>query len=487
MSNYSVIQLNDVDTFNDVADILVVGYGIAGACAALEARAAGADVLVIERASAGGGASALSSGLFYLGGGTEVQSACGYQDDAQNMYQFMVSSMGMDSADLIRRFCDNSVAHFDWLERQGVPFERSCYKDKAVFLLGTEGLLSTGNEKVWPYRELANPVPRGHQVTGEGESTGNAAMTPLLARCKQLGVRELCDTKVESLVVDSDGSVCGVKTVSSGEARYIKARKAVIMATGGFAMNSELVKHYLPMLGETVEPLGAAYTDGSGIVMAEQCGALTEAMDKFIATASIYPPGQLIKGIIVNKYGQRFVAEDSYHGRTAEFISNQPDQRAFLIVDAEIFVYPEIESARHELIDGFETISEMEAALNMPEGSLVGTLERYNQFAADGFDPDLFKDSDWIKPLDQGPYAVFDISFNRSIYLFMTLGGLKTNQHAQVLNLNKEPIPGLYAAGACSVHIPKSGASYASGMSLGPGSYFGRVAGHHASQLSTRG
>ena len=85
-----------------------------------------------------------------------------------------------------------------------------------------------------------------------------------------------------------------------------------------------------------------------------------------------------------------------------------------------------------------------------------------------------------MKPLDKGPYAAFDISFNKSIYLFMTLGGLKTNRHAQVLDGKGNPIAGLYAAGACSAHIPHSGKSYASGMSLGPGSFFGRVAGKHA-------
>ncbi|BFM08304.1 FAD-dependent oxidoreductase [Halioxenophilus aromaticivorans] len=479
MNPFDVIDETCVTQFDDCADVIVVGLGIAGACAAIEAKRAGGDVIAVERASAGGGASALSSGLFYLGGGTAVQQACGYSDDAQNMYQFMIASMGSDNAQAVRQYCDQNVEHFNWLEQQGVPFERSCYKDKAVFLMGTEGLLSTGNEKVWPYRELARPVPRGHQVTGEGESTGNAAMQPLLQVCSELGVRGYYDTRVQALITDQSGTVVGVKTQQGGDTRFLKANKGVVLATGGFAMNPDMVQLHLQGLSATAEALGSAYSDGSGIQLGVAAGADTDAMQNYIATASIYPPGQLIKGIIVNESGQRFVAEDSYHGRTAEFIAKQSNQRAFLIVDSEIFAYPEIETARHQLIDGYETIEEMEQALAMPKDALVATLNQYNTAARDGVDPDFMKHPEWLKPLDQGPYAAFYISFSQSIYLYMTLGGLKTNANAQVLNSKGIAIPGLYAAGACSAHIPKSGASYASGMSLGPGSFFGRVAGRH--------
>jgi 3-oxo-5alpha-steroid 4-dehydrogenase len=479
MSDLTLARFDDGSAFDDEADAIIVGYGIAGACAALEARRAGGDVLVVERAGAGGGASALSSGLFYLGGGTAVQAACGYQDTAQNMYRFMCASMGTERADLIRRYCDENVRHFDWLEAQGVPFERSCYRDKAVFLLSTEGLMSTGNEKVWPYNELAIPVPRGHQVAGAGENTGLAAMTPLLARCAEEGVRARYDSRLTGLIIDESGRVRGIEARHLGQSVRLSARRGVVLATGGFSMNKDMIAQHLTKLSHTTEPLGAPYNDGSGIAAGRLAGAQLDAMDGFIATASIYPPAQLIKGIIVNSLGKRFVAEDSYHGRTAHHVSEQPGQRAFLIVNEAIFAYPEIASARHELIDGYETVAELEAGLKLPRGALVSTVERYNAAARAGQDADFMKHPDWLEPLDQGPYAAFDISFNRSVYLFMTLGGLKVNVDAQVLGTNGQPIDGLYAAGACVAHIPRSGMSYASGMSLGPGSYFGRVAGRH--------
>lgn len=124
----------------------------------------------------------------------------------------------------------------------------------------------------------------------------------------------------------------------------------------------------------------------------------------------------------------------------------------------------------------------MEAGLKLPAGLLVRTLEEYNANANAGEDRVFHKHADWLKPLEQRPFAAFDISFNKSIYLFMTLGGLKTNRHAEVIDTHGKAIPGLYAAGACSAHIPQTGKSYASGMSLEPGSFFGRVAGRNASQ-----
>ena len=474
------LRNSDVARYDDTADVIIIGYGIAGACAALEARRAGADVLVIERASAGGGSSALSSGLFYFGGGTDVQKAAGYADSAENMYRFIMASMGSEQADLVRRYCDDNVAHFNWLETQGVPFERSYFPGKAVFLLSTEGLMSTGNEKVWPYREIAAPVPRGHQVAREGESPGGGATEPLLARCAEAGVRASYDSIATALICDDAGAVCGVAARQAGVTKYYAANRGVIIATGGFGMNREMLAEHFPNLPETAEPLGTPYTEGSGILIGTAAGAATRGMDGMIATASIYPPGQLIKGIIVNQHGRRFVAEDSYHGRTAAFIMEQPDTRAYLIVDAEVFAYPEIVTAHHALIDGFETIGEMEARLALPAGSLVETLSDYNRHAAEGEDPMFHKHPDWLKPLDKAPWAAFDISFNRSNYLYITLGGLKIDRHARVLDHDGMPIPGLFAAGACTAHIPRDGKSYASGMSLGPGSYFGRVAGRTA-------
>src|SRR5690606_29543665 len=129
-----------------------------------------------------------------------------------------------------------------------------------------------------------------------------------------------------------------------------QARRGVVLATGGFNLNEKMIREHIPLMSDTAVPLGIPSNDGAGIELGVAVGAATRAMDGVIATASIYPPGQLIKGILVNRNGQRFVAEDSYHGRTAAHVMEQPDQTAYLIVDAEIFAYPEITSAQHALI-----------------------------------------------------------------------------------------------------------------------------------------
>lgn len=115
---------HQVDRWDEVVDVVVVGFGCAGACAAIEAAEAGAAVLALEAAALGGGTSALSGGLIYLGGGTPVQEACGYEDSPENMAAFLrlACGPGIDEAKLTA-YCEDSVGHFHWLVDHGVPFE----------------------------------------------------------------------------------------------------------------------------------------------------------------------------------------------------------------------------------------------------------------------------------------------------------------------------------------------------------------------------
>jgi 3-oxo-5alpha-steroid 4-dehydrogenase len=460
-------------------DVLVVGAGVAGVCAALEAHRAGANVLVAERASGGGGASATSEGIFYLGGGTDVQNGCGYEDSAEEMYRFMRASTSTEDDAKLRFYCDNSVEHCRWLEAQGVPFERRAFEGKAVAVYTGEGLLYTGNEKAWPYNEQAKPAPRGHQARATVEKHGGAfAMEALLGTMQQEQVPAIYDTGVIGLVTDEQGRVVGVQAKQSGNIIYIQARKGVILAAGSYNLNHEMVSQYLPLLAKHGEPLGIPSNDGTGILLGESVGAATRHMDGAIATASIYPPEKLIKGIVVNKQGQRFVAEDVYHGKLSWEIQCQTDHTAYLILDGETFDYPQ--RVKHRFIDGWETIDDMEQALGVPAGALQKTLNRYNADAAEGVDNQFHKKAEWITPLDNAPWAAFDISTTSSTYRFIALGGLACNIDSQVLDNCGQPIPGLYAAGANCEHFPTNGGEYASGMSLGPGSFFGRIAGQQA-------
>lgn len=176
------LSLGAVTQFSDEVDVVVIGLGIAGGCAAVEAASNGARVLVLERAAAAGGTTALAGGHFYLGGGTAVQKATGHDDSAEEMERYITAVSSDPEPDKIHAYCVDSVEHFDWLEALGFQFERSYYPEKAVVQPETQGLMYTGNEKVWPFNTMAVPAPRGHKVPVPGDTGGAAMIVELLDR-----------------------------------------------------------------------------------------------------------------------------------------------------------------------------------------------------------------------------------------------------------------------------------------------------------------
>lgn len=473
------VDASEVTEWSDDVDVLVIGFGIGGGCAAVSAAADGARVLVLERAAVAGGTTAMAGGHFYLGGGTAVQQATGHPDSVEEMYKYLVAVSRDPEHDKIRAYCEGSVEHFNWLEELGIGFERSYYPEKAVIQPNTEGLMYTGNEKVWPYKNMAVPAPRGHKVPVPGDTQGAAMVIDLLLkRAAELGVQIRYETGATNLVV-SEGAVVGVSWKHFTETGTIRA-KAVVIAAGGFVMNPDMVAEYTPKLAEKPFVLGNTYDDGLGIRLGVSAGGATKHMDQAFITAPVYPPSILLTGIIVNKNGHRFVTEDSYHSRTSGFVMDQPDSAAFLIVDEAHMKRPELPLIT--FIDGWETVEEMESALGIPRGNLVATLNRYNEFAAKGEDPDFHKQPEFLAPQDNGPWGAFDLSLGKAMYSGFTVGGLATTVDGEVLGEDGRVIPGLYAAGACASNIAQDGKGYASGTQLGEGSFFGRRAGHAAAQ-----
>ncbi len=473
----ATIDASEVSDWSDDVDVVVIGFGIAGGCAAVTAAAAGARVLVLERAAAAGGTTAMAGGHFYLGGGTAVQRATGHDDSVDDMYSYLVAMSRAPEHDKIRAYCEGSVEHFDWLEDLGIHFERSYYPHKAVIQPKTEGLMYTGNEKVWPFNDIARPAPRGHKVPVPGDTRGAAMVIDLLLkRADALGVEIRYETGATNLVIEN-GAVAGVAWRRFGQTGVIRSR-AVVIAAGGFVMNKDMVAAYTPKLAEKPFVLGNTYDDGLGIRLGESAGGATKHMDQAFITAPVYPPAVLLTGIIVNKLGHRFVSEDSYHSRTSGFVMDQPDSAAYLIVDEAHLQRPDIPLIT--FIDGWETVEEMEAALGIPAGNLVATLDRYNRCAAKGEDPDFHKQPEFLAPQDHGPWAAFDLSLGKAMYSGFTVGGLATSVNGEVLGHDGAPIPGLYAAGACASTIAQDGKGYSSGTQLGAGSFFGRRAGAHA-------
>jgi 3-oxo-5alpha-steroid 4-dehydrogenase len=471
-----------IHTWDHEADVVIAGYGIAGAAAAVEAAGAGADVLVLERVGSWGGAASLAGGFIYLGGGTALQRACGFDDSAENMAAYLNVAMGpgADSA-RIADYCAASTDHFDWLVKCGVPFKASFYGQPGWEPPGDDGLMFTGGENSSPFNEIAIPAPRGHvpqmlnKRTGE-KGGGYMLMKPLVDTATSLGVRAEYDVRVHSLIVESDGRVCGIAARQYGHEITIRARRGVILATGSFAYNETMVAQYAPrILGRPAASV--EQHDGVGIRMAQALGADLAHMDA-TEVAIMIDPQLLVRGILVNGRGQRYVAEDTYPGRIGQLTLYYQDNIAYLIIDdaahqqALATGSPLVALSTPSWVG--ETVAELESEIGLPLGALQATVAAYNDGAARGEDPVLHKKREWLTPIGS-PIGAIDLRGNTGGF---TLGGLRTTLAAEVVHVSGDPIPGLYAAGRVAAGLAAWG--YASGISLGDGSFYGRRAGRAA-------
>ena len=402
------------------------------------------------------------------------------------MFNYLMANTPEPEREKIRLYCDQSVSHFDWLVEQGIPFNDGFYRKKHFEQPTDECLIWSGNEKVWPISTQAKAAPRGHKVEKEGGEGGGLVMNKLAEKAEAAGVRFQFDARVTNLIGDEKGRIVGVRYTIFGESRYVMAHKGVVLAAGGFAMNSGMLEEHCSRLAHSgVYKQGNPNDDGAGIGLGIAAGGEAIHMDGCLVTAPFYPPENLLKAILVNNEGKRFINEDSYHARTASACLDQPSQEAYLICDNAIFERPEL--GLQELIDGWETIEEMEQGLSLPEGSLQKTIADYNANAMNGNDPTQHKYSDWLQPLDNPPYAAFQCSLGKSLYIGFTLGGLRVSIDGEVLKSGNQQrvVNGLYAAGACASNIAQDGAGYSSGTCLGEATFFGRRAGMHAAAIQS--
>jgi len=455
--------------------VLVVGLGIAGACAAIEASDRGAEVLVLERAGGGGGTSAQSGGVIYLGGGTPVQKACGFDDDPDEMFRFLMAASGPEPDEAkTRLFCDESVEHFHWFEQQGVPFKHSFYPEPSMEAPTDDCLVFTGGEDTWPYNEIARPAARGHKPRTEAAAGGflMQCMTDAVARAN---VRVECDVLAETLVVDSDGGVVGAVARRAGREIAVRARRGVILAAGGFVLDDEMVMHHCPQVSRCALRLSAGGDDGGGIRMGLGAGGGVVRMDAAECAIPLTPPRRLVRGVLVNRFGQRFINEDAYYGRIGQSSLFRQDGGMFFVHDDETY---EVNNVGFDVDHVGETIEELEREMGLPDGSLQATLELYNRHAERGEDPVFHKGREFLKPLIAPPFGAIDCSVDKVLYATFTLGGLRTRPGGEVLTPDGRPVPGLYAAGRTTSGLAAFG--YVSGISLADGSFFGRWAGRSA-------
>jgi len=474
----------EIDTWNEEADVVIVGMGAAGASAAIEARGHGADVLVLERAADGGGSTALSGGIIYFGGGTETQRACGFSDDLDEMYKYLLAASGPNPDEAkVRLYCERNLEHYAWFKAQDVEFKPSFFAKKTTEPPGDDGLFYSGNENVWPFNELAKPAPRGHKPRTPG-SAGKLLMDKLLTQTAKRGVRQVQDSRASSLVVDDAQRVVGVVARRYGSDYAVRARRGVILAAGGFIMNRTMLAAHAPKLLNVNLQIGNPGDDGTGILLGLAAGGYAIGMGEGFVSVPFYPPSKLLNGVLVNAQGQRFINEDAYHGRTGDNILRQTGAVAYLICDEAHFGRP---LAGMQLKAASETLEGLEAELALPSGSLVATIRYYNANAALGQDPLFHKAGSYLTPLERGPFAALDLSAKSAIVPGFTMGGLDTLPSGEVLRPDGRVVAGLYAAGRNTCGLPRSAAGYSSGMSIGCATFFGRLAGTSAARAEPVG
>lgn len=479
-----IVPFTSVEHFELEADVVVMGYGGAGGCAALEARRAGCEVLILESASGPGGSTALSACEMYLGGngGTRLQRDLGISDSSENFRNYLTACFGPHADEArVDAFVAGAAGHFDWIEALGVPYRRGLFAGRDVVALTGDSLQYTGNERAYPFSAAATPVPRGHLPQDAGHDGGKVVMAALVKQVEQAGVVARFDTRVTALVQDAGGRVRGVLARCAGREFAVRARRGVVLCAGGFIMNERMTRQHIPALDAIATRHGNPGDRGEGILLGVAAGGNAINMGEAFVGIAHYPPAQLTYGIFVNDQGQRFINEDVYLARLGYYAAHQTDANIYMFIDNRHFARPDYLQNTDVIAVG-ETVEEVERDAGLPEGALQQTVAYYNRHAARGEDPLFHKAPEWLQPFDTPPYALVSYRLRDIRPPVFTLGGLDVLPSGEVLTPEREVIPGLYAAGRTVAGIPRNAQGYASGMSVADATFFGRLAGRRVAE-----
>lgn len=460
-------------------DVIVIGAGGAGLSAALSAADAGCSVLLVDAADRAGGSTALSGGIIY-GAGTEVQKNAGIDwDTPEAMYRYyMALNQYKLEPRLARTLCEAVPDAIDWLIALGVEFPA----DK-LYVAGVDGEM------------------RGHTPEGHG-----ARITEVLEGAISGKVETVLRTRVQELVMDGD-RVAGIRidgeTISS---------RAVIIATGGFGANPEMLNRYYPEAaahGDWTWYIGTQCARGDGLRLGEMAGADYAGFDRGLLLATpgftqeleVFSPSWLV---FVNRDGRRFVDETMEYAVLSGVINEQLGGECFAIFDetARQTAAPDAElmddirsgivttnwlpekieaQAKSGKLLKASTLQELAEKAGIRWPTLETTVERYNQDCAAGVDTMFEKQSDQFKPIMTPPFYAARM---RPAIVALTSYGLRIDHHAQVLDTTDRAIPGLYAAGEATGGV--LGDRYCGGgNSVANAIVFGRIAGRSAAESIT--
>jgi urocanate reductase len=353
------------------------------------------------------------------------------------------------------------------------------------------------------YNVGSEPIARVHSVTFDGKTGGAAYFGVLDAGVKKLGAEILLETKVEELIVDADRQVVGVVADQFGTKLNIKARKGVILSTGGFTRNEQMLKDYCQQ-GYYCQPLGAPGLDGDGLKMAFALGAAGSNLSEVLAVPGLTLPGSkaatyalwtfvpIVPAILINNRGERFCDEFKFYDWTATALLNQPDRYSYTLFDsngrdtgAGLFVGGWSPDLEQEVADGLvfkaDTLEELAGLIEVPVDKLEASVAKWNEDVEAGADSDYGR-TGGLGTIDTAPFY----AFKTFPAMFDNMGGLKINENAQVIDVKDAVISRLYAAGnvaggVLGEHYPGSGSAYNAGVT------FGTIAGKHSAALENWG
>jgi len=460
-------------SWDESCDVLIVGSGFAGLAAAVEAKRAGSSVIVIEKMLGFGGNSTISDGGI-AAPGTHLQRRRGIQDSADQMYtDMMAAGLGLNHPLLVKTVAENAADAFDW----SIKFLNVKYKSRVDQFGG-------------------HSVARCYTTHNR---SGSAIVSQLLAKCRELGVKVRTRNLMQQLYMDSGGRLRGVKVregcsfpeATSGTPKNIGVNRAVVLATGGFANDVSFRSAQDPRLDETVDTTTKYSTSGESLKEAIRIGALPVHLS-WIQLAPWACPDEkgygigpdfacyiaLPHGILVNpRTGKRFINElgDRRVRANAIFQIGVPCIAFTDTGGVTRSGYSFERCLKKGIVKAFNTIADLAACYCIPPEPLAETVERFNGHVLAG------KDNDFGRPLLNNPGALKAPPFY-AIRLWpkvhYTMGGILINEQAQVLDLSKTPIGGLYAAGEFTGGI--HGACRLGSCSITECLVFGRIAGRNA-------
>jgi len=490
------------------ADVVVVGAGGAGMTAAITAAAEGKSVVILESQSMVGGNSVRATGGMNAGktvyqdenefgesAGVEktLKTAAekyadnetitalaktvseqwaayqanptGYFDSVELMeLDTMIGGKGINDPELVETLCANSADAIDWLDEHGITLHN---------------VSSFGGASV---KRIHRPV----NAEGKTVSVGSYMIPLLQENCEKAGVKMMLDTTATEILTDANGAAVGVKaTGASGETVTVNA-KAVVLASGGFGANLDMVVKYKPEL-KGFMTTNAPGIQGQGIEMAEAIGAATVDMDQIqihptveANTAALITEGLRGDGaILINEEGQRFIDEVGTRDVVSAAEIAQTGSYSWLVVDQAM-----VDAS--SVIQGYikkgytvtgATYEELGKAMGVDAAAFAETMEKWNGYVEAKNDPDFGRTS-FANPLNTAPYYAVKVTAG----VHHTMGGLKINANTEVLNEKGEVIPGLFAAGEVTGGV--HGANRLGGNAVADFTVFGRIAGAAASDYA---